>query len=198
MRQSPAPSVTKTVDSPLFFLKTKLFVTARKPAAMCRPKEAAVRGSQTIERTVFMSDTCDIMAAYQNHQKVLAEANAINKTAVFDALAAAGIATVNVTFDGEGDSGQIEGIAADDSPNIPQVQIELQKTSWGTGRLESVQSPLRDAIEQLCYDFLEQQQDGWENNDGAFGEFIFNVARRSIELEFNARFSDSALFNYSF
>src|ERR1700726_1532882 len=147
---------------------------------------------------MLMSDTYDIMAAYQNHQKAVAEANAINKGAVFDALAAAGIATVNVTFDGEGDEGQIDNIRADDSPNIPQVQIELQRTSWGRGKLDSTQSTLHDAIETLCYDFLEQQQDGWENNDGAYGEFIFDVAQRSIELEFNARFSDSTLFNYRF
>src|SRR5450755_3771562 len=101
-----------------------------------------------------MSDTSDITASYQNHQKALAGANAINKSAVFDALAAAGIATVNVTFDGEGDSGQIDNITADDSPNIPQVLIELQKTSWGTGKLDSIQSTLRDGIETLCYDFL--------------------------------------------
>jgi hypothetical protein len=145
-----------------------------------------------------MSDTHDIMASYQNHQKALAEANGLNKSAVFDALAAAGIATVNVTFDGEGDSGQIDNIMADDSPTIPQVQIELQQTAWGTGKLDSTQSTLRDAIERLCYDFLEQQQGGWENNDGAYGEFIFDVAQRSIELEFNARFSDSILFNHNF
>jgi hypothetical protein len=145
-----------------------------------------------------MTDTADIAAAYQNHQKAVAQANVVNKRVVFDALVAAGIATVNVEFDGEGDSGQIHGIAADGSAEIPHIHIELQKPSWGTGEVESIQSTLRDAIEALCYDYLEQQQGGWENNDGAFGEFIFSVAERKIELEFNARFSDSTLFNYSF
>lgn len=87
---------------------------------------------------------------------------------------------------------------ADDSEEIPQVPIELQKTSWGTGKLDSIQSTLRDGIETLCYNYLEQHQGGWENNDGAFGEFVFNVAERRIELEFNGRFSDSTLFTYSF
>ena len=138
------------------------------------------------------------MALYQKQQKALAEANGLNKNAVFDALAAAGIATVNVTFDGEGDEGQIDNIMADGSPNIPQVQIELQQTAGGTGKLDSTQSTLRHAIETLCYDYLSQEQGGWENNDGAYGEFIFNVTQRSIELEFNARFSDSTLFNHTF
>jgi hypothetical protein len=145
-----------------------------------------------------MSNTVDIAAAYQNHQKAVAEANVINKRVVFDALVAAGISTVNVTFDGEGDSGQIEDIVADGSVDVPQVPIELQKASWGSGKVGSSQSTLREAIETLCYDYLEQHQGGWENNDGAFGEFIFNVAERRIELEFNARFSESTLFNYNF
>ena len=76
-----------------------------------------------------MIDANDLMTSYQNHQKALAEANVINKATVFDALAAAGIAIVNVTFNGEGDSGQIEGITADDSPNIPSIPIELQRLS---------------------------------------------------------------------
>jgi hypothetical protein len=144
-----------------------------------------------------MSDI-DIVASYQNHQKALAEANAINKCAVFDALSTAGIAAVNVTFDGEGDSGQIENITAADSTEIPPVSIKLQRTAWNTPQPEIIQTLLREAIEMLCYDFLEQHQGGWENNDGAFGEFVFNVAERTIELEFNARFSDFTLFNYSF
>jgi hypothetical protein len=145
-----------------------------------------------------MTDLTEMAKTYELHQHAVVQANALNKATVFDALAAAGIATVNVTFDGEGDSGQIDNITADDSPNIPQVQIELQKTGWGTGKLDSTQSTLHDAIETLCYDYLSQEQGGWENNDGAYGEFIFDVAQRSIELEFNARFSDSTLFNYSF
>jgi hypothetical protein len=146
-----------------------------------------------------MSDTDDIMASYHNHQKALADANVINKGAVFDALAAAGIAIVNTTFDGEGDSGQIDDITADDSATIPPISIELQReTGWGAGKLDSSQTTLRDAIVTLCYDYLSQVQEGWENNDGAFGEFIFNVAERRIDLDLNVRFSDSALFNHSF
>ena len=52
-----------------------------------------------------MSDIEDFAASYRNHEKAVAEANVINKGAVFDALSKAGIATLTVTFDGEGDSG---------------------------------------------------------------------------------------------
>jgi hypothetical protein len=51
--------------------------------------------------------------------------------------------------------------------------------------------PLPEAAEELCYGYLEQEHGGWENNDGGQGEFTFNVAERRIELDFNARLSDS-------
>ena len=141
------------------------------------------------------------MASYQNHQKAIAEANVINKAAVFDALAASGITSVTVTFDGEGDSGQIQEIAAYVAGNphpLPDVAIEIQQAPWGGGKLDSSHGPLRDAVETLCYDFLSQEHGGWENNDGAYGEFIFNVAERTVELEFNGRYTDVATTSHSF
>jgi hypothetical protein len=44
------------------------------------------------------------------YARIASEVFAANKTALFDALAAAGITTVIVNFDGCGDSGQIETI----------------------------------------------------------------------------------------
>jgi hypothetical protein len=32
---------------------------------------------------------------------------------------------------------------------------------------------------------------GWENNDGAYGDFIFDVAKRTITLDFNERYTAS-------
>ena len=59
--------------------------------------------------------TIDYAAFYQEQQERARRAEqllAANKDALFDALAAAGIETVTVTFDGYGDSGQIEDIEA--------------------------------------------------------------------------------------
>jgi len=145
-----------------------------------------------------MSDTDNVMASYENHLKAVAQANAINKKTVFDALTAAGIATVNVTFNGEGDSGQIDDIRADGSGTIPQTPVELQITVWGAVKLGTTETTLRDALETLCYDYLEQEHGGWENNDGAWGEFTFDVAGRSIGLDFNARFSDFTNYTHTF
>lgn len=148
-----------------------------------------------------MIDTENFAALYENHRKALAQANQVNKAALFDALSTAGVTSVTVSFDGEGDSGQIEDIRADANGKpyvLPEKQIDIRRVGWGTDKSDTQQTTLRDAIEQLCYDYLSQEHEGWEINDGAFGEFTFQVAERTIELEFNGRYSDSVLFSHTF
>lgn len=114
----------------------------------------------------------------------------LNKIALFDALAAAGIETVTVVFDGCGDSGQIEHIeakAGDLAVALPGDQIEIACPVWGGSEIERRTQSVRDAIEALAYDFLGQTHGGWENNDGACGDFTFDVAERTITLDYNER-----------
>ena len=135
----------------------------------------------------------DFTQIYERHTEALATANAHNKIVVFAALAAAGITSVNVSFDGEGDSGQITDITAfagEKHMKLPQTAIAIQRASWGREGLIDCEQPFSEAIEALCYGYLEQQNSGWENNDGAYGEFTFDVGKRSIELDFNARYVD--------
>ena len=42
------------------------------------------------------------------------------------------------------------------------------------------------------YDFLAQTHSGWEDNEGAFGEFTFDIAARTITLDYNERYIESA------
>ncbi len=147
-----------------------------------------------------MSDM-EFFALYAKHQGALREANAINKTTLFDALAEAGITRVLADFDGEGDSGQIDNIAAycgDAVREIPNATLSLQQVSWGSDKRDTRRATLPESVEQLCYDYLEQEHGGWENNDGAFGEFTFEVAEKRVELAFNARYSDSVHSSHSF
>ena len=53
-----------------------------------------------------MIDADDFNRKLKQHRAAVAKANALNKAAVFDVLSAAGITQIDVTFDGEGDSGQ--------------------------------------------------------------------------------------------
>ena len=72
------------------------------------------------------------------HERRSAELLPRNKTAVFDVLAAAGVTVVVVTFDGYGDSGQIENIeakAGDEVAALPSGEIEIVSANWGEPRL---------------------------------------------------------------
>jgi len=148
-----------------------------------------------------MSDVTEMMVQYQAHAKALAEAIKTNKATTFAALAVASITLVTVTFDGGGDSGQIQEVVAragDATAQIPDTEIEMQRASWSTGKLDSARIALRDAIEKICFDYLSQEHGGWENNDGGQGDFTFHVEDQRIELDFNQFFTDSTNHSHTF
>ena len=123
-----------------------------------------------------------------------------NKTALFDALAQAGITSVLVTFDGSGDSGQIEAIdvTRNGAPaKLPAADVEIATPVWDGSGLDRRTLPLADAIETLAYALLEDTHGGWENNEGAYGEFTFEVAERSIQLDYNERIETSEYYGHS-
>jgi hypothetical protein len=144
----------------------------------------------------------DFEKTYGRYISTLTKANERNKVRLFDALHAANISAVTVTFDGEGDSGQIEDIIAytgDAQAELPKTPLTIEVVSWDDDAAHEAESEtLQSAIEDLCYAYLSQQHGGWENNDGAFGEFAIDVTKRTIELEFNGRFSDHSTTSSSF
>lgn len=124
-----------------------------------------------------------------------------NKAAIFDALADAGIVAVVVGFDGCGDSGQIEAVDARDASGdvaLPDAIVERSWPSYANYGVERQALPLPDAIEKLCYDLLEAEHGGWENNDGAYGEFTFDVATRLVSLEHNVRYTAVESYSHQF
>jgi hypothetical protein len=140
-----------------------------------------------------MSDFATFTANYERYRQTLIKANALNKAIIFGALAAAGITELTIDFDGEGDSGQIDGVGAragDTPATLPATPITLHRVRWDSDQMQTVETTLPDAVETLCYAYLSQEHDGWENNDGAYGMFEFDVAARTIHLDFNARFTD--------
>jgi hypothetical protein len=136
----------------------------------------------------------DFMARYAEYQRRGAELNSVNKAMLFAALAAAGITLVIVTFDGVGDSGQIENVevrAGDVEATLPMSEVEIARADFHSIEPERLTQQLPEAIETLAYAFLEETHGGWENNDGAFGEFVFDVAAGTIRLDYNERIETS-------
>ncbi len=98
----------------------------------------------------------------------------------FDGLTTAGITHVTVTFDGEGDSGQIESIdawAGEKAVEFPAVEIAYAAITWDNPEVEIRQLSLEDVVEQLAYDFLSDTHGGWENNDGRLWRVLFRCHR---------------------
>lgn len=124
-----------------------------------------------------------------------------NKVALFDALHAANIGYVVVSFDGYGDSGQVESIeakAGDENVALPPIEIAIAAAVWGSLETETRSMSLEEAVEWLAYNFLQETHGGWENNDGAYGDFTFDVAARTITLDFNERYTASENYTHEF
>lgn len=125
-----------------------------------------------------------------------------NKDALFEGLRLVGIAHVIVTFDGSGDSGQIEDIegcdAEENSVQLPPATITFRSVDWQSSEIIVRQMTLEKVIEQMAYDFLSDSHGGWENNDGAYGEFCFDAQAGTIHLDYNERFTSSEYFGRDF
>ncbi len=135
------------------------------------------------------------------YKRLANETTTRNKATVFDALAKVGIVIVTISFDGWGESGQVEDVQAhtqDELVALPSDQIEYEHIRWGETKPTRRSCSLRDALEDLGFHYLSTAHDGWENGDGAYGEFTFDTAARSITLAYNERFTDSIYSEHEF
>jgi len=92
-------------------------------------------------------------------------------------LKEAGIERVHIQYDGCGDSGCIEDITYTDGQGSA---VDL------AGRLAMTEEQLTE----LFYDLTQARHPGWENNDGAYGEFDWNLADDALKHIHNDRFTD--------
>jgi len=89
----------------------------------------------------------------------------------------AGVKHVHIDYDGCGDSGCIESITYTDGQGSA---VDL------TGKLAISEEQLFD----LFYDLTQARHPGWENNDGAYGEFDWNLTDDALKHTHNDRFTD--------
>jgi hypothetical protein len=157
--------------------------------------------SDEIPAPVPPIDVETIMARWAAHAQRAAELHPVNKASLFAALAAADITRVTVRFDGSGDSGQIEDIevlAGEEAIALPTTTVEIAMPDYHQEVPEILSQPLRDAIETLSYAFLQETHAGWENNEGGYGDFVFDVAAGTITLDYNERIETSENYSHEF
>jgi hypothetical protein len=149
-------------------------------------------------------DFADAMTRYEADRATFkAEATRLreaNKAALFSILKSHSITQVVVSFDGYGDSGQVENIEATSADKIvllPDDDVEMTFARYGRAA-ESRAEPLGEAIESMAYDCLSETHCGWQDNDGAYGEFIFRVGDDSITLDYNERYTATEPYEHEF
>lgn len=112
------------------------------------------------------------------YDRRLARCRPANKTAIFDALAAAGISAVEAAFSERPRRGRVEKIEA----SIGRTAAALPKTSIGyirpagkSGATRRRTMTLRKAIEAFIHDAVEYLQAHHPVEAGSYVHFIFNV-----------------------
>lgn len=122
-----------------------------------------------------------------------------NKEILFDILKSKKIKNFTVRFEGSGDSGQIEEI---DLPGkVLGFIVEGAKLSQGitaSGHIYKNDPSVEDIVDTMCCEVLEQLHEGWENGDGAYGEFLFDTNERTVNLSFNERYVETQLYEHEF
>jgi hypothetical protein len=139
-------------------------------------------------------DSACWLARDQEFVRLCKSALSKNKTALFDALARARVDTVEVTFNGYAGNGQVDEAILDGEggdADIRLVNIEIVRVKSGSSFVVRETLSVTDAIEKLVYDLLQQTYAGWEKDLGAYGDFVFDVAERTIKLNFNERIETS-------
>ncbi len=131
------------------------------------------------------------------------EAQTHNKPVLFDVLHGLGVAKVEVYFDGYGDAGQIEDIAAFDAAGAKLkvnglLTIKTVKDDLTEGHIEDKQCSIAEGIERVCYEYLTATHDGWENDDGSFGTFVFDVAAHTVKLDVSERYTETRDYEHKY
>jgi hypothetical protein len=148
----------------------------------------------------------DIMAQIKADQLKKADRVKYHANLLFDTLAQTKVSSIEVSFEGCGDSGQIESVDYTDSKGkgideaylndtIVKGSVKTSYHQWDEKKKQMVltearEGNIREIIEEICYDKLGASHGGWELNEGSYGTFYFDVSTRKVRLEYNERIEE--------
>jgi hypothetical protein len=106
---------------------------------------------------------------------------------IYRTLRQLGVKELRITYSGSCDSGCINEVEALDKDGklipLPQTLIpytfthttyDFQAARYATATTETKDLALPEAVEQWCYDLLEEHYPGWEINEGSSGAIIID------------------------
>jgi hypothetical protein len=123
----------------------------------------------------------DIIKEWESDRRRRHGALGARKTAILAALNAAGIAEVFISYDGEGDTGQIESIRVLDAAG--QACPDRLETEVSPGK------PLRDDLDDFAWELLDDCHASFENESGGFGEIFIITAKGTVTIDHYDRFA---------
>ena len=110
--------------------------------------------------------------------------NFVNKVDTFkNKLKDLKVESFRVEYSGSGDSGEIEEIHYE--PNNLKIKVDVG--TWKKFDQQSFEyketnepKPLKDFIEDFCYELLEDNHGGWEINEGQSGAIEWNAKENDL------------------
>lgn len=117
-----------------------------------------------------------------------------NKETLLDALKRAGALRARVTYHGGGDEGSHDDVSASDAANSPidlsgtvSLLCERYDREDGQWKISIVpqDQPLDTALSDYAMEAVEQHHGGWENNEGGYGEVVFDCEAGTARIEHN-------------
>jgi len=157
-------------------------------------------------KKIKMPKMTDIMAQIKADQLKKADKVKYHSNLLFDTLAQTKVSSIEVSFEGCGDSGQIEAVDYTDAngKGIDEAYLDKvivkgsEKTSYHQWdekkkmlvKTEPREGNIREIVEEICYDKLGASHGGWEINEGSYGTFTFDVSTRKVNLEYNERIEE--------
>jgi hypothetical protein len=157
-------------------------------------------------KKIKMPKMDDIMAQIKADQLKKADRVKYHANLLFDTLAQTKVSSIEVCFEGCGDSGQIESVDYTDANGNGIDEAYLNNTivkgsaktsyhQWDEKKkklvlTEAREGNIREIIEEICYDKLGASHGGWELNEGSYGTFSFDVSTRKVSLHYNERIEE--------
>lgn len=110
-------------------------------------------------------------------------------------LAALGVRRIVWSYDGYGDSGELQDCVVEGASDTAPKSMEDLENLLKTVDPDTQKKLSQSALEELVYEVLP---DGFEINDGSYGEVTLDTDTTAIHVNHNERFTDSrnSEFNY--
>ncbi|TBR75385.1 MAG: hypothetical protein EPN64_13165 [Burkholderiaceae bacterium] len=123
---------------------------------------------------------------------VARQARMTNKAVILAALAAMGAASATVEYSGCGDEGAIESCVILDTHNKEVTSTDatveiIDVDCYGETKTQAV--AIEDALQDVAYEALGANFGDWQDNEGAYGTVVFDIATGALSIDHNERYT---------